>query len=540
LIRSGDWYDVAVITQQQRFAGLSPELAQRLLAIAQALQERRIDDAERAVIAALALAPKHAEVLHLFGRVQCIRGRFEPGVDTLLQARAARPDDPAIYADLGSAYEMLKDYGRARDAFRRACELGPEQASYWFNLGRRMFMDGDTEAAIPALEKAVAVAPKHAAARTMLANLLRSDGRTAAAAEQYRRIIADAAPGTGFAWWGLAMLKPMPLGEADIASMRRTLQAHTLSDADRIHTGFALALALEQQGDYAGAFAEMQTAHALARRSEPYDAAAFSRHVDGILEAFAPPATRAAAAQGEEVIFIVSLPRSGSTLTEQILASHSRVEGAAELPDLGQVIMDESDRMRQTFRAWARTHAAEQWQELGRKYLARTRKWRERRPRFTDKSPGNWQYVGAILAMLPEARIVVCRRDRLETSFGCYRYMITRHPYAHDFGDLASHWHDFDRAVRRWKELYPERVREQVYEDLVADPEGQIRALLDFCGLPFEENCLNFHATERRVTTPSASQVREPMRRDTARAGKYGALLDPLRAALGLPPWSPG
>jgi tetratricopeptide (TPR) repeat protein len=528
---------VAVITQQQRFAGLSPELAQRVLAITQALQERRIDDAERGVIAALALAPKHAEVLHLFGRVQCIRGRFEPGLDTLLQARALRPNDPAIHLDLGAAYEMLKDYGRAREAFMRASELGPDQAPCWFNLGRRMFMDGDTEAAIPVLEKAVAFAPKHAAARTMLANVLRSDGRAAEAAEQYRRIIADQVPGVGFAWWGLAMLKPAPLGDADIASMRQALQATTLSDSDRIHTGFALALALESQGDYAQAFAQMQTAHALARRSEPYNAAGFSRHVDGILQAFVPPATRAAAAQGEEAIFIVSLPRSGSTLTEQILASHSVVEGAAELPDLAQVIMDESDRVRQTFHAWASTHTAGQWQKLGENYLARTRKWRERRPRFTDKSPGNWQYVGAILAMLPDARVVVCRRDPLETAFGCYRYMATQHPYAHDFNDFASYWRDFDRAVRCWKERYPERVRVQVYEELIADPEDQIRALLDFCGLRFEENCLNFHATERRVTTPSASQVREPLRRDTARAGKYGALLDPLRAALGLPPF---
>jgi len=138
---------------------------------------------------------------------------------------------------------------------------------------------------------------------------------------------------------------------------------------------------------------------------------------------------------------------------------------------------------------------------------------------------------------LPEARVVICRRDPLETCFACYRYMFTQHAYTHDLADLASHWREFDRAVRHWSALYPDRVRVQVYEELVADPETQIRELLAFCGLPFEEACLNFHATERRVTTPSAAQVREPLRRDTARADKYGSLLDPLRAALDMPPF---
>jgi hypothetical protein len=154
---------------------------------------------------------------------------------------------------------------------------------------------------------------------------------------------------------------------------------------------------------------------------------------------------------------------------------------------------------------------------------------------MTDKMPANWMYIGTILAMLPDARVVICRRDPLETCLACYRYMFARHPYTHTFADLAAHWRDFDRAVRHWQALYPDRVRVQVYENLVAEPEAQIRELLEFCGLPFEDACLNFHATERRVTTPSAAQVREPLRRDTARAGKYGALLDPLRDALGMP-----
>lgn len=526
------------LTPQQRLAGLSPELVQRVQSIEQALQQSRVGDAERAAIAMLALAPKHPEVLRLFATIQSIQGRPEAAIQALAQALAQRPDDALAYNALGNAFEMVKDYTRAREALRRACELGPEVAACWFNYGRRVAQDGETEAAIPLLQRAVALAPQQVSARVTLANLLQADGKSEAAAQELRRIIADN-PHAGHAWWGLAMLKPMPLGADDIAALRRLLDVDVTPPGERVAMQFALAMALEHRGDFAAAFTALQAGHALARRAESYDAAGFARHVDSLLAAFANPAAGAANGQGDETIFIVSLPRSGSTLTEQILASHSQIEGGTELTDLPQVIMDESDRVRAPFPQWARTHTPEQWQALGEKYLARTQRWRQRRSRSTDKAPGNWQYVGAILAMLPNARVVVCRRDPLETCFACYRYMFTRHPFSHAFSDLAAHWRDFDRAVRHWQTLYPERVRVQVYENLVAEPEAQIRELLEFCGLQFEEACLKFHATERRVTTPSAAQVREPLRRDTARSGKYGALLDPLRTALGLPAFRP-
>lgn len=526
-----------MLTPEQRVAGLSPDLAQRVFAIARAMHLGQIDAAERVAIATLALAPKHPEILRLFGMLQHHRGRSEQAIDTLLQACAQRPDDAMIYNALSSAYESIKDYTRARAALNRACELGPDLAVCWFNLARRASMDGDSEAAIPALQRVVALQPQHANARAMLANLLRSDGKSAEAEDEFRRIIHDTPAQAGQAWWGLAMLKPMPLDGDDIRAMQRVLQDDKITDINRIFTGFALAMVLEASKDFAGAFAQMRSAHALSSRSENYDASRYSRNVAAIVEAFTPPPVGAVPAVGEEVIFIVSLPRSGSTLTEQILASHPQVEGSTELPDLGQVIMDESDRVRQAYPQWAQTHTPQQWHALGQEYLQRTKRWRAHKPRFTDKSPANWQHIGAILAMLPNARVVVCRRDPLETCLANYRYMFTRHPFTHEFSDLASHWKTFDRSVSQWKHLHPEHVREQVYENLVADPEAQIRELLAFCNLPFEESCLNFHTTQRRVTTPSAAQVREPIRRDTARADKYGALLDPLRIALDMPAW---
>jgi len=231
-------------------------------------------------------------------------------------------------------------------------------------------------------------------------------------------------------------------------------------------------------------------------------------------------------------IFIVGLPRSGSTLIEQILASHSSVEGAGELPDLPLTLVEESKRRGQLFPQWVGAMRPDDWQRLGRRYLERTSHWSAQRPVFTDKLPNNWQYIGVIRAMLPGARIIGVRRDPLETCFSCYRQFLYNNEYQRTFADLAAFWRDFDRSLKHALAQHAAHVHESVYEDLLADPERHIRVLLDFCGLAFEPACLEFHRTERDVRSPSAMQVREPLRRDTARAARYGVLLDPLRAEL--------
>ncbi len=303
--------------------------------------------------------------------------------------------------------------------------------------------------------------------------------------------------------------------------------------------GFALARALEDRGLYAEALAELETANARVRAQRRWDAPAYTAHIDDVLKAFTTPPTGAADPQlGREVIFVVSLPRSGSTLTEQVLAAHSQVDGAGELPDLPAVLMEEARWTGKSFPDFVAGLTPSDWTRMGKRYLERTARWRQQRPRFTDKMPGNWLYVGAIRAMLPGAKIVVVRRDALETCLSCYRQRFANIEYTRSFEDLGAAWHDFDRAIAFWRKHYPAHVHETVYENIVAAPEKSIRELLEFCQLPFEPGCLEFHKSDRQVHTPSATQVREPLRNDTARSHLYGALLDPLRAALGLPPFS--
>jgi hypothetical protein len=238
--------------------------------------------------------------------------------------------------------------------------------------------------------------------------------------------------------------------------------------------------------------------------------------------------------QGREVIVIASIPRSGSTLVEQILASHPEVEGANEISDLPRILDVESRECGHPFPAWVKDATGADWHRLGTGYLARTARWRERKPRFIDKNLATWKHVGAALAMLPSARVVVVRRDPVETCVACYRqWFASGTEFAYDLDDLADYCADFARLTRFWLERYRGRIFDLEYEALLADPEGVIRRLLEFCGLPFDSACLQFHRTQRTViSAASAAQVRQPLLRSTMRSAHYGDLLDGLRRRL--------
>ncbi|PMQ05918.1 Beta-barrel assembly-enhancing protease [Dyella sp. AD56] len=519
-----------------RLQGLGPTAAQQVMTAAQAIEAGRADEADRQLERTLAAYPDHPEVLRMKAGVHSLRGQHQEAVRLMQRALAQRPQDALYHNTLGSLLGTAGDYEGAIRALRRTCELEPRLALAWYNLGVMLTKSVRNDEATEALQRAVTLAPDLVAARALLADLLRTRGDVVAAAAEYRRLLAMR-PSFGLAWWGLADLRTQRFDDNDIASMQSVLQRADTAESDRVTTGFALAKAFDDQGQYANAIDALAKANATARRYQAWDAPRFSAGVKSISDAFEPVPVGSKAPQGSEVIFIVSLPRSGSTLVEQILASHSSVEGGGELPDLSQVLAEETRRLGgKPIPQWAREATPEDWQRLGQRYLDRTAHWRNERPVFTDKLPSNWIYIGAIRAMLPGARIVAVRRDPLETCFSCYRQPLDgNNGYSRSFEDLASFWRDFDRSVSRSTALHPDFVREHSYEAMVADPETQIRELLAFCGLPFEEAALNFHENQRVVRSPSATQVRQPMRSDTARSQRYGALLDPLRASLGLP-----
>lgn len=466
-----------------------------------------------------------------------LRGQHQTAIRLMQRALAQRPQDPLYHNTLGALLGNAGEYEAAIKALRSTCEFLPGLALAWYNLGVMLTKCVRNDEAIDALRRAATLAPHHLAARALLADILRTQGEVDAASDEYRQLIA-LRPVEGMAWWGLADLRTQSFTDSDLEQMRAALKASDATEHDRTAIGFALAKGLDDAGDYAGSLAALAQANAVARRQQVWDARAFSNQVaavDAAFESSPAPATDHGSSSNE-VIFVVGLPRSGTTLVEQILASHSLVQGAGELPDLPQVLAEESRRRGKPFPQWVGEMQPDDWERLGRRYIERTRRWRRQRPIFIDKLPNNWIYIGAIRAMLPSAHIVVCRRDPLETCFSCYRQrMDGSNGYTRTFEDLADFWRDFDRSVTHSAAQHPENVRQHSYEALLDEPEIQIRELLEFCGLPFEAACLKFHENKREVRSPSATQVRQPLRQDTARTARYGNLLDPLRRALHLP-----
>lgn len=512
----------------------SMSLNDLLASASRAMAAQKLVTAEQVLKQAVAMAPDSAQTHRLAGVVQLMRGNASKAIGYLRRAVELGPDNFNAHMNLGSALFECREIDAGLASIRRACELAPDVATPWYNLGRALHIMSRTEEARPILVRAMALDPSHVMTRMTLASVQNSLGEITEAANLYRSVLKSQ-PNHARAWFELCNLKTTKLGNAEIQHIKELLARPNLSADDRVWLGYALAKALEDQGDLPASFDALHTANTIKRRHITWDIAEEHRRIDGIIEAFSKPLPPPVdPTLGSEVIFIACMPRSGSTLTEHILASHSMVEGANEIPDLREVLIDESNRRQQPMTHWAPLATAEDWHRLGREYLDRTAHWRRNKPRSTDKSLDNWSLVGPALAMLPGARVVNTRRDPLETCFACYRQLFSNGiSFSYDFESLAHYYAGYERISRFWKERFPERCHDHVYEDMLADPEGKIRALLEFCLLPFESNCLEFHKTSRAIrSTASAAQVRQPLQSNTARASRYGTLLDPLRDLL--------
>jgi tetratricopeptide (TPR) repeat protein len=510
-------------------------VAARLLARARReWAQQQFEAAEQSLANVLNLAPDEPDAVRLLGMVVQRLGKHVKAVECFRRVLAMCPEDSALRVGLGIS---LFEQGHADEAlthFRRACELEPDSTSAWFNFGEALGRQAQTNEAVAALRRALELDPAHISARLSLARAQANLGQVTAAVAEFREVLRRE-PANAEGWFGLSNLNVVRFDAADVASLRRSLAREDLSHRDRELLGFSFAKALEGQGEYAQAFEVFRTANASRRRRVKWDAAGEHKRVEAILRVFADETPAPIdASLGNEAILIVSIPRSGSTLVEQILASHPDVEGANEIKDMKQVIDAETGRRSSAFPLWVPDATAADWQRLGREYLDRTARWRQTKPRFTDKSLVTWYLVGAALAMLPAARVVVVRRDPVETSLGCFRQCFSEASgFACDLDEMADYCADFLRLTRFWLEKYPRQVFDLQYEALVAEPESVIRRLLDFCNLSFRPTCLEFHKTTRTVQSlPSAALVRQPLRSDTARSALFGDKLDRLRQRL--------
>jgi tetratricopeptide (TPR) repeat protein len=525
-----------LILVTSHFNSLSDAVRAQLDASEKALRQNDHNAALQFATSASHLAPDHPDTLRQMAAVLCARGPSAEALGLIDRAVAARPGDPGLLTTRAIVLEVNGKRDEAVAAFRQASAAAPGSVALMYNLGRALSKYASAEESLKTLDRALALEPNHRGARATKAEVLRQLGRTEETIAEYRQLLARE-PTDIRVWSAMAALNRARFTDEEIATLERIDRNPSLGVEARTRIAFTLGKVHEERERYAEAYSAFARGNAIARSQIPWSAPAFSAQVDSILKAFNAPPDRVSETRGEGLIFIVSLPRSGSTLTEQILAAHPSVDAGDERMDLFDVLAAEGQRREQPLARWAPTATQDDWRRLGDDYLARSARWRSGRPFATDKMPANWLWLGAALAMLPGARVVECRRDVLETAWSCFCHLFAggAQEFSYDFASIAAYADDYERAMRQWRTFHPSRIRTQIYEDLVANTEPQVHELLAFCGLEFDAACLRFYDAQRSVRTASASQVREPLRKNTARTAKYGALLDPLRTALGLP-----
>ncbi len=373
--------------------------------------------------------------------------------------------------------------------------------------------------AITLFEQTLANQPAQKQAQLSYGHALRAVGRQTAAIEAYRGCI-EAFPATGEAYWSLANLKTYIFSDADIEQMEQSLRNQDIEYRDYYHLLFALGKAREDRGEAAAAMACYVKGNSVRRKGVPWDADAFHRDCAELRQFFSAELFSDRQGQGcpaEDPIFIVGLPRAGSTLLEQILSSHSQVEGTAELANIIALARRIAGKKRRDdpsqYPAALAGMTPGQLQALGQEYLDGTRAQRRTgKPRFIDKMPNNFSHVGLIRLILPNARIIDARRNPMDCCFSGYKQLFASgQGFTYSLQGIGRYYRDYVETMEHWDRVLPGFVLRVNYEDVVANTELEVRRVLDFCGLPFERECLEFHTTRRAVRTASSEQVRQPI-----------------------------
>lgn len=521
-----------------RLATLPPRLSATIEHAGNALAAGDLRLAQSLLGNALSVAPTQADVLRLYGLLLANLGNLPAAYANFEAALRAAPDDALGYWQFAQACEQAGDAANAWRLRERAVQVLPESPMAWADLGGHLARHQQPDLALAPLERATRLAPDFPPALLKFGDALVSCGRAEEGAAAMRKAI-EIEPAFGAAWLNLVDIKTVPITDTEVDQMRALLNGGSIDESERTAIEFALGKACEDRGLYDEAFGLFVDANSRRKREvSPWSIEQFQYRSLRAEEVFAASFAVAENPRlGEELIFIVGMPRSGTTLVEQILASHPDVRGMGELGELAQVLTEESSRLRRHYPDWVPEASSRDWQRLGLRYLQLTERFRGKHAYYTDKMPNNWQAIGAIRAMLPGARIVICRRDPLENCWSCFKQFFTSGwEFTYDIEQLGIFWEAFDRAATEWAGSNPEQIREQGYETLTENPVDEIRSLLNFCRLPFDPACLAFHRSSRAIHTLSAAQVRQPMRKHSGTAAAYGAILDPLRLALGMTP----
>jgi tetratricopeptide (TPR) repeat protein len=501
--------------------------------------------AESVLREVLRVRPNDVAAIRMLGEVASRVGILRDAEGLFRQALQLAPGFDFARLHLALA---LEQQNRSGEALAELDRLGPELAGYDEVLELRASILGRVggyDEAIAINRERLVESPEDPLILMSLAYLLHTVGQQDEAIGIYRKVL-ELDPAMAEAWWRLANLKTFRFTDDDVAAMEQLLASAAIGPTSRMHIHFALAKAFEDRDEDERAFAEYQQANAVRAAEVRHDPIDVTNYVDKAERLFTAEFFAERSGVGHpaaDPIFIVGLPRAGSTLVEQILASHPLIEGTAELGDLIVLARHlEPDERLAAQGVWHRYPnilaelPPEQFERLGQAYLDLTRIQRKTdRPRFTDKMPINWAHVGFIKLILPNAKIVDVRRHPLAGGFSAFKHHFARgQEFSYDLSHIGSYYANYVRLMRHFDEVLPGAVHRVIHERLVADPEGEIRRLLDYVGVRFDEACLRFHESDRPVRTPSSEQVRKPIdSAATEQWRRFAKQLAPLKKALG-------
>jgi len=500
----------------------------------------RLDEAIEHFRTATTLDPTFSAAFDNLAAALRRRGRFDEAVAAYRQSISLKPDNAAVHDLLGATLQRLGRYREAVEAHKAALAIAPGSAPAHRGLGNALFNLDRHEEAVLCYQRSIALKPDYATAFSDLGLTLDQLGRRAEALDAFEKAFELAPENIEF-HYKMMDSKRFAAGDRQLETLERMAEAmpsHSAEDQIRLH--FILAKAYDDLGDPSRAFEHLANGNALVRRTVPYDEVAQRRSFERIHNAFDAELIRAKSGMGHPSaapVFILGMPRSGTTLVEQILAAHPGVSASGELTNFPDAVaaLKGPDGRALAYPELARSMNRKQLFELGAAYIASLPTPLPLPDRITDKMPGNFTFVGLIHLALPNARIIHVRRDPLDTCFSCYsKLFLGGHSYSYDLGELGRFYRDYERLMAHWSAVIPVGTMLDIqYEELVGDFEGQARRLVAHCGLEWDARCLAFHDAARPVRTASFTQVRRPLYSNSiSRSRPYKDMLGPLVEAL--------
>jgi len=500
----------------ERSFALSPERGMMALA-AEHHQAGRLEQAEKLCRQVLQKNPGHVDALRMLGLIAAAAGDLEDAEHLLRQALENAPDHVPAMFELGRVLKELDHHEQAIEVYREIVKLHPDNPKAHFRLAGVLGPAALTELSAAAYQRCLDLAPQHAGAWLGLGHMLKTLGRQDEGIEAYQRCL-ELEPDFGEAYYSLANLKTYRFDDAQIQEMKERVASESVKEVSEVNFLFALAKAYEDRGDFDQAWHYYEQGNDKQRILVSYDPVQTETVNSDLSEFFNAEFFKEHLNSGNpdrSPIFVLGMPRSGSTLVEQIIASHSQVEGTSELPYIGRISKslnrNRADGMRypQVLSELEPRH----FHRLGQDYLQMAAMHRvEGTPRFIDKMPNNFPSVGLIHTILPNAKIIDARRHPMDACLGNLKQLYAKgQTFSYDQNDIGEYYLQYQRMMDHWDEVLPGKVLRVQYEDTVADLESQVLRILEYLELPWEDGCLNFYDTERAVRTASSEQVRQPI-----------------------------